>query len=111
MTKALPPHEQLLDLVKKTGLSVGQVARLFNKSGREIYNWGVNKSVPEDQVERLQSVHERIMPLGYSPTTIMPMMLKSSQGKSLYQMLVDEIKPTSPTLHVRPISVRDSLGL
>jgi len=103
--------EQLRYLLSKTGLNIRQVSRLFNKSVREVGTWSFEKHVPENQRERMQSVYERIKPLGYSPESTRRLLLKSLHGRSLFHMLVDEVKDTSPIIQVRAISVRDSLGV
>lgn len=103
--------EQLRYLLKNTGLNIRQVSRLFNKSVREVGTWSFENHVPENQRERMQSVYERIKPLGYSPESTIRLLLKSLHGKSLFHMLVDEVSDTSPVIQVRAISVRDALGV
>lgn len=104
-------YKQLLYLLKNTGLNIRQVSRLFNLPVREVGTWALDKSVPEKYRERLQSVYERIVPLGYSPEDVRRMLLKSLYGRSLFHRLVDEVKDTSPPIQVRALSVRDSLGI
>ena len=99
------------DLGERTGLTAGQVGRLFGVTARTANHWSVTGSVPtryEAQFERVLDVIEGIDVGG--PEQVRTALLSSAGGRSLFHQLVDEA-PRHERMQFDGVSVRDRIAL
>lgn len=93
-----------------SGLSMNQIARLFGVGVREIHRWK-REGVPERQQERAERLYDQciLMYPKTPPESRMRALLSSSEGRSPFHALMDEL-PKAQQLHF-PLPVTFLLGI
>jgi transcriptional regulator with XRE-family HTH domain len=96
--------KELRDL---TGLSAGQLGRLFGVSRRSINNWLAGAAMAPHHAERLADLQCTILRLPCTTSAERRNeLLASAKGTSLFQQLVNQI-PGGPMLHGNSLSASD----
>lgn len=98
------------ELMEVSGLSAGQVGRLFGTSSRRVHDW-VQGTVAVDEAARNRAEHllQAVTPLAGSPEARRAALLDSSAGASPFRRLLDQV-PRHQRLHYPALTAAQQLG-
>lgn len=98
------------ELVQVSGLSAGQVARLFGTVSRSVHGWAQGAVLPEHHQRRAEHLLATIRPLGDTPARRRQALLDSSAGPSPFRRLLDEVPGHQRIHHQVPVAELFGLG-
>ncbi|XKH58562.1 hypothetical protein LG293_16035 (plasmid) [Citricoccus nitrophenolicus] len=86
------------ELVHDSGLSAGQVGRLFGTVSRNVHRWMQGTPLPDHHEPRAKHLLEQITPLADTPAERRLVLLDSSNGPSVFRQLMGDA-PTDQQIH------------